>query len=88
MYDSCMATKTITLEIDAYNKLRAAKNGRESFSSVVRRALLPNAKKTGESLLAVLKSREALLTEEDLKAVENAKDTDTIPINPWDEEEL
>jgi hypothetical protein len=34
-----MATKTITLEIDAYEKLRRAKRGpRESFSSVVRRA--------------------------------------------------
>jgi hypothetical protein len=34
-----MATKTITLEIDAYEKLRRAKHSpRESFSSVVRRA--------------------------------------------------
>ena len=34
-----MATKTISLELDAYEKLRQAKRGpRESFSSVVRRA--------------------------------------------------
>ena len=34
-----MATKTISLELDAYEKLRRAKRGpRESFSSVVRRA--------------------------------------------------
>ena len=34
-----MATRTITLEIEAYEKLRRAKrNVRESFSSVVRRA--------------------------------------------------
>lgn len=39
MYDSCMATKTITLELDAYEKLKRAKRApRESFSSVVRRA--------------------------------------------------
>ena len=34
-----MATKTISLEIEAYEKLRRAKRSdRESFSSVVRRA--------------------------------------------------
>ena len=39
MHDPCMATKTISLEIDAYDALRRAKRSeRESFSSVVRRA--------------------------------------------------
>lgn len=33
-----MATKTISLELDAYEKLRRAKHGGESFSAVVRRA--------------------------------------------------
>jgi hypothetical protein len=33
-----MATKTISLELDAYEKLRRAKKGGESFSAVVRRA--------------------------------------------------
>ncbi|MGC9451634.1 MAG: antitoxin VapB family protein [Oceanipulchritudo sp.] len=33
-----MATKTISLELDAYEKLRRAKRGGESFSAVVRRA--------------------------------------------------
>jgi hypothetical protein len=36
--NSCMATKTISLELDAYEKLKRAKQGGESFSSVVRRA--------------------------------------------------
>ena len=35
---SCMATKTISLELDAYEKLKRAKRGSESFSEVVRRA--------------------------------------------------
>ena len=39
MHDSCMATKTISLELDAYEKLQKAKRSeRESFSQVVRRA--------------------------------------------------
>lgn len=33
-----MATKAITLELDAYEKLKRHKRGRESFSAVVRRA--------------------------------------------------
>lgn len=33
-----MATKTISLELDAYEVLRKAKRGGESFSAVVRRA--------------------------------------------------
>ena len=33
-----MAIKTISLELDAYEKLRRAKRGGESFSAVVRRA--------------------------------------------------
>lgn len=38
-----MATKTISLELDAYEKLRRAKRGGESFSAVVRRARLDGA---------------------------------------------
>lgn len=81
-----MATKTITLELDAYEKLRAAKRGKESFTSVVRRAILPESLKTGESLLAVLKSRTTLLTEEELTAVEKADGSDAPPVSPWEEE--
>lgn len=33
-----MAIKTISLELDAYERLKRAKRGKESFSSVVRRA--------------------------------------------------
>jgi hypothetical protein len=47
-----MATKTISLEIDAYEKLKRAKRSpRESFSSVVRRAHWEDAPATGKELL-------------------------------------
>jgi len=39
MHTECMATKTISLSLDAYERLRAARqHPRESFSSVLRRA--------------------------------------------------
>jgi hypothetical protein len=50
-----MATKTITLELDAYEKLRKAKRSeRESFSEVVRRARWEDAASTGPQVLAYL----------------------------------
>jgi hypothetical protein len=72
MHDICMATKTISLEIDAYEKLRQAKQSdRESFSSVVRRARwdhgTPTAKEILEGLRAAASTRpEILLSDPDL----------------------
>ena len=53
-----MATKTITLELDAYEKLRRAKRTpRESFSAVVRRAVFPDNPRTGADLLQLMRRR-------------------------------
>jgi len=50
-----MATKTISLEVDAYERLRAAKRSeRESFSSVVRRGSWDNDKYKAQNVLAGL----------------------------------
>lgn len=55
MHDPCMATKTITLELDAYEQLKKAKRSeRESFSEVVRRARWDDAPSTGPDVLAYL----------------------------------
>lgn len=52
-----MATKTITLEIDAYERLKKAKKSeKESFSSVVRRAEFPAEPSTGAAILAFLQA--------------------------------
>lgn len=50
-----MPSKTISLEVDAYNRLKAARRDGESFSEVVRRITLPPAKATGADLLAEVK---------------------------------
>lgn len=52
--NSCMATKTISLELDAYERLRRAKRKGESFSGVVRRATFGPADARGTSILATL----------------------------------
>jgi hypothetical protein len=46
-----MAIKTISLELDAYERLKRAKRGKESFSSVVRRARFDAPESTGCAIL-------------------------------------
>ena len=71
-----MATKTITLELDAYEKLRRAKRSpRESFSSVVRRGHWGSEASTGRSVLAALEALrdtklDVLLDDVDLEDIE------------------
>lgn len=58
MHDRYMATKTISLELDAYEKLsRAKRSPRESFSQVVRRAVWPEEGLTGARLLARVRAQ-------------------------------
>lgn len=78
-----MATKTITLELDAYEKLKAAKKAGESFTEVVRRASFANAPLTGSDLRAYLRAGGSGISEGYLKAVEKAVRHDPIPDDPW-----
>lgn len=74
-----MATKTISLEIDAYEKLKRAKRfPRESFSDVVRRVEIPGGGVTGRDLLR----RKPLLEESDLEAVDQLNALDGPPEIP------
>lgn len=50
-----MPSKTISLEVDAYNRLKATRRTGESFSEVVRRITLPPAKATAADLLSDMK---------------------------------
>ena len=47
-----MAIKTISLELDAYERLKRAKRGKESFSAVVRRARFDAPESSGAAILA------------------------------------
>ena len=78
-----MATKTITLELDAYEKLRSAKKAGESFTEVIRRAEFVNPPLTGANLLAHLHAGGSGVSVDYLDAVEKAASHDPIPDNPW-----
>jgi hypothetical protein len=78
-----MATKTITLELDAYERLRHAKRGGESFTEVVRRAVWLDAPATGESLLRHFRNGGSSTSDKYLDAVEAAAKHDPISDDPW-----
>ena len=78
-----MATKTITLEMDAYERLRQVKRGGESFTEVVRRAVWPDLPATGESLLKYYREGGSGVSSKYLDAVEDATSHDSIPDDPW-----
>lgn len=78
-----MPTKTITLELDAYEKLRMAKRAGESFTEVVRRAVLVDAPLTGTMLREYLKNGGSGVSEKYLDAVDHAAQHDPVPDDPW-----
>jgi hypothetical protein len=83
VHDNYMATKTITLELDAYERLKRAKRSpRESFSEVVRRLPLPASAITAGRLLALVRERGAMLTEADARAIDELNAADQPPHIP------
>lgn len=88
-----MSIKTISLELDAYEKLRRAKRGKESFSAVVRRARFDAIDSTGETILQEWKVLYHAKRKPVGKAVlnywekmeEEDRNSGRISPSPWDE---
>ena len=81
-----MATKTISLKVEAYNRLSAARRYRdESFSEVVMRATWPEDTITARALLDLLSSRRVHLRAEELDRIEELKQHDVPPEDKWAE---
>ena len=79
-----MATKTISLKVEAYERLRnARRHPKESFSDVILRAVWEEAPITGAELLELLASEGPLLSESALDRIEDAKAADRPPEDKW-----
>jgi len=78
-----MATKTISIDLVAYEKLKAARMGsRDSFSQVIRRGVWEHGEKTCGGLLAALPAIPAA-GEDVVRSLEEAQKQDSPPDRPW-----
>lgn len=84
MYGLCMVTKTISLRLEAYDRLRRARrHPRESFSDVVLRAEWPDLGITAGELLEWYAQRGPVLSERALELIDEAKAADRPPEDKW-----
>lgn len=79
-----MSTKTISLRLEAYERLRRARRRPgESFSDVVMRAVWPDSPLTAEGYLELVRERGPLYRAEELDAIESAQREDAPPADKW-----
>ncbi|MGB6221537.1 antitoxin VapB family protein [Haloferula sp.] len=78
-----MATKTISIDMEAYQRLTAArKEPKESFSQVIKRAAWTEQGRTCGALLAALPGIE-VADEEVLLRLDQAQQEDAAPDDSW-----
>lgn len=83
MHGACMATKTISIDLEAYRRLDAARtHAKESFSQVIRRARWKREGVTGRRLLSMLNAGTAA-PREVLDHLEENQKLDAPPDDPW-----
>jgi predicted CopG family antitoxin len=79
-----MATKTISLTLEAYERLnQARRHSDESLSDVVMRALWDEESVTAGDHLRLLRDRGPSYSAEELEWLENAKEFDLPPAYHW-----
>ena len=81
-----MATKTISIDLEAYERLRRARRlPNESFSKVIKRAEWPVPPRTAGALLDAM-AKVALVDEEVLNRLDAAQASDRPPEDPWQDD--
>lgn len=84
MHVTCMATKTISLKLEAWERLkRARRTPDESFSDVVLRAQWPDSGLTARELREVHRQEGPHLSMAALDGVEEALACDSPPDGKW-----
>lgn len=84
MHNACMATKTISLKVEAYERLRRARRyPGESFTEVVMRAVWPEIAPTGAELLEHCRRHGPYLAETEVDRVDEAKRSRRPPEDKW-----
>ena len=79
-----MPTKTISLKLEAYERLRAARRSpNESFSQVILRARWPETTITGRMLAEQLEKHGGVYPDEALDEIERADRADVPPTDKW-----
>ena len=85
----CMATKTISVDVEAYERLRRAKaSPRESFSQVIKRAVWPPHQGTAGGLLELSRSfadGPLRLSDAILAELDRAQENDAAAPDRWRE---
>jgi len=83
MYRPLMATKTISIDLEAYERLRRARHAPdESFSRVIKRARWPDEARTAAGLLSAFE--ETPLPDSDaLARLDEVQRADAPPEDPW-----
>ena len=84
MHSMCMASKTISLSVEAYERLNRNRTGvGDSFSQIVMRAHWEEETVTAAELLERWAITPAIFTEGELDAIESAKSADAAPEDKW-----
>lgn len=83
MYTRSMATKTISIDLEAYERLRAARRSPdESFSRVIKRAHWRDEVPTAAALLGALAELPAV-SDDVLLRLDDAQRSDAPPEDSW-----
>ena len=78
-----MATKTISIDLEAYERLRSARRSPDdSFSKVIKRAIWPPAPRTAAAMLAALEGA-PVLHDGELDRLEAVQLADPVPEDRW-----
>ncbi|MDE0026927.1 MAG: antitoxin VapB family protein [Spirochaetaceae bacterium] len=78
-----MATKTISIDLEAYERLRSVRRSPgDSFSKVIKRAVWPPAPRTAAAMLAALDGM-PVMSETELDRLDAAQLADPVPDDRW-----